>query len=64
MQQKHQGMTCEGREYRDGATPYLAWCKHYGYDPQSEQARQDYDRYRDQLALFEGLPTDQADRPD
>ncbi|WP_156774628.1 hypothetical protein [Alkalilimnicola ehrlichii] len=39
-------------------TDFVRWCQHYGYNPDTEQARADYQRYLDNLemvaALFSG----------
>jgi len=35
---------------------FAQWCEHYGYDPASDEARADYARYQEQLALFQALP--------
>ena len=37
------------------AATYQEWCRHYGYDPQSEQAREDYRRYQEELAVMRRL---------
>lgn len=31
---------------------YVEWCKHYGYDPETAEAKADYSRYLEQLAVF------------
>lgn len=31
------------------------WCRHYGYDPASEEAAADYRRYREELELVRSL---------
>lgn len=33
-------------------TDFETWCQHYDYDPDTEQARTDYDEYRRQADLF------------
>lgn len=33
-------------------TTFEDWCKHYEYDPKSEEAKEDYKKYCDNLALF------------
>lgn len=35
---------------------FTEWCEHYEYDPASPEAKADYERYREQLALFQELP--------
>lgn len=35
---------------------FIEWCEHYGYEPASPEAKADYDRYSEQLALFQALP--------
>lgn len=35
---------------------FTEWCQHYDYDPATDSAKADYDRYREQLALFQALP--------
>lgn len=35
---------------------FAQWCEHYDYDPASDEARADYARYQEQLALFQALP--------
>lgn len=37
------------------AKSYQEWCQHYGYDPDSAQARADYKRYLDELATLQRL---------
>ncbi len=34
---------------------YAEWCKHYDYDPATDTAKADYERYREQLALFQSM---------
>lgn len=34
---------------------FTEWCEHYEYDPASPEAKADYERYREQLALFQEL---------
>lgn len=34
---------------------FTEWCQHYEYDPASPKAKADYERYREQLALFQQL---------
>lgn len=36
-----------------GGKSFYEWCDHYGVDPATAQARVDYDRYVDQLDLFQ-----------
>ena len=40
---------------------FEAWCEHYEYDPESEQARDDWERYREEKALFESIESDDQD---
>lgn len=35
---------------------YAEWCKHYDYEPASTEANTDYERYKENLKLFESLP--------
>ncbi|HGY4415572.1 hypothetical protein [Salmonella enterica] len=35
---------------------FKEWCQHYDYDPATDAAKADYERYREQLALFRALP--------
>lgn len=34
---------------------YAEWCQHYDYDPATDTAKADYERYREQLALFQSM---------
>lgn len=34
---------------------YNEWCQHYDYDPATSEARADYERYLEQLRLFQRL---------
>lgn len=34
---------------------FAEWCQHYDYDPATDTAKADYQRYREQLALFQSL---------
>lgn len=35
------------------ATTYKQWCEHYGHDPDTQQARDEYAEYCKQLSIFE-----------
>jgi len=39
-------------------TDFETWCRHYDYDPTSEQASTDYDEYLRQIDLFADLAGD------
>jgi hypothetical protein len=40
---------------------FTEWCQHYEYDPISPKVRADYQRYREQLELFQALPEEQSE---
>lgn len=37
------------------AVSFEEWAQHYGYDPQSEQAREDYQRYLEEAEFAASL---------
>ena len=37
------------------AVSFEKWCKHYDYDPESELAAQDYQRYLEEAEFAESL---------
>lgn len=39
----------------DAMKEYNEWCQHYDYDPATSEARADYERYLEQLRLFQRL---------
>lgn len=45
---------------------FKEWAEHYGYDPDSEDAEVDYQRYLDELAALESVVAkqDEADQAD
>lgn len=45
------------------AVTYYEWCNHYGYDPESEQARDDWERYQRERQFAESLFAD-ANQPE
>lgn len=63
---------CDGMSYDEwesgyGATPFHEWCQHYGYDPDSDQARTDCHHYLHNLAVVLEVcmrQTNTATRPD
>ena len=40
---------------------FKEWAEHYGYDPNSEDAEVDYQRYLDELAALEPVSRDEAE---
>ncbi len=34
---------------------FIEWCQHYGYDPSNPDAKSDYQKYLEQLALFRSI---------
>ncbi|OOC08865.1 hypothetical protein [Thioalkalivibrio halophilus] len=40
---------------------FAQWAEHYGYDPNSEDAEVDYQRYLDELAALEPVSRDEAE---
>ncbi|HFN7885631.1 TPA: hypothetical protein ACHG2K_004926 [Escherichia coli] len=34
---------------------FSEWCKHYGYDPETPEAKADYQRYQQELEILERL---------
>ena len=42
---------------------YAEWCQHYDYDPNSEAAKADYQRYQQELEILERLAFLDEDGP-
>ena len=41
---------------------YKEWCKHYGYDPKSKEAKEDYERAKEALAALMMLAKKQEEK--
>ena len=41
---------------------YAGWCRHYGYDPESDEAHRDWEEARRQLAILQRVDADHEAR--
>ena len=46
------------------AITYEQWADHYGYEPESEQAAQDWELYQQERQFAESLFADADDQPE
>lgn len=51
---------CDSYEFNEDKTmhTYQQWCEHYGYDVDSAEAKNEYERYQAALDVLESLNTD------